>query len=110
MPVAALVMFGWAAGGHPLIAAAGAAGWGVAALILVLNSIMLRRRAVPEAARRRAAGAGRRLSLGVGWPLGALACSVLDTLAGPGPALAMAATVLAAGALATWLPSRPGGR
>jgi hypothetical protein len=110
MPVAALVMLGWAAGGHPLTAAAGAAGWSVAGLILVLNSIMLRRREGPEAPRRRAAGTGRRLPLGVGWPLGALACSVVDSLAGPGPALAMAAAVLAAGALAAWLPSRPGGR
>jgi len=64
MPVSALVMVGWAFAGHPLIATAAAAGWSVVGLILVLNSITLRRQVTPEALRRRAAMGSRRLSLG----------------------------------------------
>lgn len=77
--------------------------WGVSYQGVVLNSMTYRQQVTPEPLLGRVSTAGRMLSFGVGWTLGALGASALAGLVGLRPALV---AVVAVGCVATvfgWL-------
>lgn len=76
--------------------------WGVAYMLVVLNSITYRQLRTPERLQSRVNVVGRMLSWGLGWPLGALGGGVLAGTTGVRVALAGASAVAALGGVAAF--------
>jgi MFS family permease len=103
LPLSTLGGLACALAGHWLLAAISIAGWGVAYTVVVLAGITLRQKVTPERLQSRVNTAGRMLSFGLGWPLGALAGGTVAEALGPRAALLGSVGVLAAGTVAAWL-------
>jgi hypothetical protein len=92
------------ASGHWWAGAAGAALWGGAYSVVVINAITFRQRVSPDHLQSRVSTTARMLSWGVGQPVGAaLAGAVAVTAWGPRGGLAAGLAVLALGAALAWL-------
>ena len=97
--------------GHWLLAAIAITAWGVAYTVVVLAGITLRQKLTPDRLQSRVNTAGRMLSFGLGWPLGALAGGVVAEALGPRGALLGSVSILLAGTIGAWLsPLRPAAR
>jgi len=91
----------WAAGAALL------AGWGIAYMLVVVNSITYRQQVTPEPLMSRVNTSGRMLSFGLGYPLGAVLAGAVAELAGPvGGMLAGTAVLVVAAAYAWKSPLR----
>jgi MFS family permease len=77
--------------------------WGVSYQGVVLNSMTYRQQVTPERLLGRVNTAGRMLSFGVGWTLGALGASALAGLVGLRPALVAVVAVGLVAAVYGWL-------
>jgi len=71
--------------------------------VVVLAGITLRQKLTPDRLQSRVNTAGRMLSFGLGWPLGALAGGVVAQALGPRGALLGSVSILLAGTIAAWL-------
>jgi len=89
--------------GHWLLAVISIAAWGVAYTIVVLAGITLRQKLTPDRLQSRVNTAGRMLSFGLGWPLGALAGGVVAQALGPRGALLGSVAILLTGTIVAWL-------
>lgn len=85
------------------LASLGSLLWGTAYTTVVVNSITLRQQRTPEPLQSRVNTAGRMLSFGLGYPLGALAAGVAAQQAGPRAAIVACMAPLVLGAGAAWL-------
>jgi hypothetical protein len=70
---------------------------------VVLAGITQRQQLTPDRLQSRVSTAGRMLSFGLGWPLGALAGGAAAEAVGPRGALLGAVVVLLSGTVAAWL-------
>jgi MFS family permease len=101
----------------PLSAAAGlacgiATNWMVVALLLtlwavvysmvILNSITLRQRVTPDRLQSRVNTAGRMVSFGVGWPVGALLGGLVSEASSPRTAIIATAGITGIGVVVAW--------
>jgi hypothetical protein len=77
--------------------------WGVSYQGVVLNSMTYRQQVTPEPLLGRVNTAGRMLSFGVGWTLGALGASALAQAVGLRPALVAVVSVGLGAAVFGWL-------
>lgn len=103
LPLSTLGALACALAGHWLPAAISITGWGVAYTVVVLAGITLRQKLTPDRLQSRVNTAGRMLSFGLGWPLGALAGGVAAEAFGPRGALLGSVSILLAGTIAAWL-------
>lgn len=85
------------------LATVGQLAWGVAYMVVVVNSVTLRQQLTPEPLLSRVSTAGRMLSFGVGYPLGAVVGGVLSSHLGPRPAIILGMIPLLLGAGYAWL-------
>ncbi len=111
LPLSTLGALACALAGHWLLAAIAITAWGVAYTVVVLAGITLRQKLTPDRLQSRVNTAGRMLSFGLGWPLGALAGGVVAEALGPRGALLGSVSILLAGTIGAWLsPLRPAAR
>lgn len=103
LPLSTLGLLACALAGRWLPAAISIAGWGVAYTVVVLAGITQRQRLTPDGLQSRVSTAGRMLSFGLGWPLGALASGAAAEVVGPRGALLGAVAVLLSGTVVAWL-------
>jgi predicted MFS family arabinose efflux permease len=103
LPLSTLGLLASALAGRWLPAAISIAGWGVAYTVVVLAGITQRQKLTPDGLQSRVNTAGRMLSFGLGWPLGALAGGAAAEALGPRGALLGAVAVLLSGTTAAWL-------
>jgi MFS family permease len=103
-----------ATAGHWVLATVAMVVWGVAYQGTVLNSITYRQQVTPDELLGRVNTAGRMLSFGVGWTVGALGASALAGAVGLRAALVCVVTVGLAAAVFAWcsplrtMDARPG--
>ena len=92
---------------HWVLAAVLMVVWGVAYQLVIINSLNYRQQVTPEHLLSRVNTAGRMLSWGVGWTLGALVAGALSTRVGVRPAMVAVVAVGPVAALyAAWSPLR----
>jgi predicted MFS family arabinose efflux permease len=103
LPLSALFGVLCVLAGQWVTAAALLALWAVAYSLVVLNSITLRQRVTPDRLQSRVNTAGRMLSFGVGWPIGALLGGVISEAAGPRAAMVWTSTLVVLAAVVAWL-------
>ncbi len=72
-------------------------------MLVVINAINYRQQVTPEALMSRVNTAGRMLSFGAGFPLGALLGGVVARSAGPVAGMLAGAAVAAVGAIYAWM-------
>lgn len=87
----------WAAGAALL------AGWGVAYMLVVVNSITYRQQVTPQPLMCRANTTGRTLSFGLGYPLGAVLAGAVAEFAGPVGGMLAGTAVLGSAAAYAWV-------
>jgi len=110
LPLSTLGALAAALSGHWLLAAVAITGWGTAYSVVVLAGITQRQKLTPDRLQGRVNTAGRMLSFGLGWPLGALAGGVAAESIGPRGALLGSVAAVLAGTIAAWLsPLRAAG-
>lgn len=85
------------------LATAGQLAWGLAYMVVVVNSITVRQQLTPEPLLSRVNTAGRMLSFGLGYPAGAVAGGVLSSHLGPRTAIILGMIPLLLGAAYAWL-------
>jgi hypothetical protein len=78
-------------------------GWSSAYMLVVINSINYRQQVTPEPLMSRVNTAGRMLSFGAGFPVGALLGGVVAANAGPVAGMLAGAAVAAMGAAYGWV-------
>jgi hypothetical protein len=78
-------------------------GWSSAYMLVVINSINYRQQVTPERLMSRVNTAGRMLSFGAGFPIGALLGGVVASQAGPVAGMLAGGVVAAIGAVYGWL-------
>ncbi len=81
--------------------------WGVAYQLVLMNSISYRQQVTPDELQGRVNTAGRVLSWGVGWSVGATLAGLVATWAGLRPALVGVVSVGVLAALYAWLSPLP---
>jgi MFS family permease len=84
------------------LATVGLLGWGAAYMLVVVNTISYRQQVTPEPLLGRVNTAGRMLSWGVGWTLGAVAGGVLSHQIGVRPAMVTMASLSVVAVLVAW--------
>ncbi len=89
----------WVSGGALLLA------WGAAYMLVVMSSITYRQQVTPEHLMSRVNTAGRMLSFGLGWPVGAVIGGLVANAAGPAAGMLAGAAVVAVGAVLAWTSS-----
>jgi predicted MFS family arabinose efflux permease len=97
MAVATALAPNWVAGALLLV------GWSSAYMLVVINAINYRQQETPEPLMSRVNTAGRMLSFGAGFPLGALLGGAVAGSAGPVAGMLSGAAVAALGAVYAWL-------
>jgi MFS family permease len=103
LPLSTLGALACALSSHWLLAALVITGWGAAYSMVVLAGITQRQRLTPDRLQSRVNTAGRMLSFGIGWPLGALAGGVVAEAYGPRAALLGSVAAVLAGTIIAWL-------
>jgi MFS family permease len=92
---------------HWVVAAVLMVGWGVAYQVVIINSLTYRQQVTPEHLLSRVNTAGRMMSWGIGWTLGAVVAGALATQVGvPRAMLSLACVGLVAAAYAWLSPLR----
>jgi MFS family permease len=86
-----------------LVAVLGMVGWGVAYQLVIINSLTYRQQVTPEHLLSRVNTAGRMLSWGLGWTLGALSAGALASHVGIRPAMVGVVAVGGLAAAYAWL-------
>ena len=81
--------------------------WGIAYQMVVMNSISYRQQVTPDALQGRVNTAGRVLSFGVGWSLGAVVAGGLSTAYGLRPGMVMMVSLGVVAAAFAWLSPLP---
>jgi MFS family permease len=84
------------------LAMVGLLSWGAAYMLVVVNTISYRQQVTPEPLLGRVNTAGRMLSWGVGWTLGAVAGGVLSHQIGVRPAMVTMASLSVVAVLVAW--------
>lgn len=102
LPLSALGSILMAASGHWLAAALSVAGWVVAYMTVAMTQVTLRQKVSPDRLQGRVHTAARMLSLGLGWPVGAVLGGVIADAADPHTSMTVVAGILVAGAVAVW--------
>jgi len=77
--------------------------WGVSYQLVIINSLTYRQQVTPEHLLSRVNTAGRMLSWGLGWTVGALAAGALAGQVGVRPAMTTLVTVGVVAAAFAWL-------
>lgn len=103
IPVSALSGLGVALSTQWVLAAVLMTIWGVAYQLVIINSLNYRQLVTPEHLLSRVNTAGRMLSWGVGWTLGALVAGGLSTRIGVRPAMIAVVSAGSLGAAYGWL-------
>ncbi len=85
------------------VAAALIAVWGVAYQVVIINSVSYRQEVTPEHLLGRVNTAGRMLSFGVGWTLGAVAAGLLAARIELRPAMLVMVSICVVGAAYAWI-------
>lgn len=85
------------------LAAASLLVWGIAYMLVIVNSISYRQQVTPEQLLGRVNTAGRMLSWGVGWTVGATVGGVVGAQLGIRPAMVVMGCPLFVGVLVAWL-------
>ncbi|SNT64755.1 Predicted arabinose efflux permease, MFS family [Asanoa hainanensis] len=103
LPLSAL--FGLACGlaTNWMVAAVLLALWAIVYSVVILTAITLRQRVTPDRLQSRVNTAGRMLSFGVGWPLGALIGGVVSETTNPRTAIIVTAAMSGLGVIVAWL-------
>ncbi len=81
--------------------------WGIAYQMVVMNSISYRQQVTPDALQGRVNTAGRVLSFGVGWSLGAVVAGALSTAYGLRPGMVIMVSLGVLAAAFAWLSPLP---
>jgi predicted MFS family arabinose efflux permease len=103
MPASAALAVGTAISPTWVVGTVLTAAWSGAYMLVVINSINYRQLETPERLMSRVNTAGRMLSFGVGFPVGALLGGVVASQAGPVAGMLAGAAVAALGAVYAWL-------
>ncbi|GIF73182.1 MFS transporter [Asanoa siamensis] len=77
--------------------------WAVVYSLVILNAITLRQRVTPDRLQSRVNTAGRMVSFGLGWPVGALAGGLVADASSPRAAIVTSAAMSGVGVLVAWL-------
>jgi MFS family permease len=103
LPLSAVFGLACGASTNWIVAAALLALWAVVYSSVVLAAITLRQRVTPDRLQSRVNTAGRMLSFGLGWPVGALAGGIISEAATPRTAIIATAGISGIGAVVAWL-------
>jgi MFS family permease len=103
LPLSAL--FGLACGlaTNWIVAAGMLALWAIVYSVVILTAITLRQRVTPDRLQSRVNTAGRMLSFGVGWPVGALVGGLVSDATSPRTAIVATAAMTGIGVITAWL-------
>ncbi len=113
LPVSAVIGIVTATATHWVVAAIGMLVWSSVYTLVVVNSISYRQQVTPEHLLGRVNTAGRMMSWGLGWTLGALAGGALGHVVGTRPAMVAMASISILAVVVAWtsplrrLPVRP---
>ncbi len=102
LPASALCGLGFALAATFLLAVVALAAWGVAYILIVVNSITFRQQQTPEHLLSRVNVTGRMLSWGIGYTVGGLAGGVIASLTNPRFAMMFAALCIGAAIAIGW--------
>jgi MFS family permease len=103
MPASAALAVGTAISPNWVVGTVFTAAWSGAYMLVVINAINYRQLETPERLMSRVNTAGRMLSFGVGFPVGALLGGAVASVAGPVAGMLAGAAVAAVGAGYAWL-------
>ena len=103
LPASAALAVGTAISPNWIVGVVFMVAWSAAYMLVVINTINYRQQVTPERLMSRVNTAGRMLSFGAGFPLGALLGGAVAAGAGPVAGMLAGAAVAAAGAAYAWL-------